>query len=100
MTCSQIAFATSGSLFKTPSSSKKSVASNRPRSNLSSPRKRGGRDLKINALTQDYDDNKDQFMKMVSSETISKLVPNLLDEAPGKVPWKEPVANSESLEVS
>jgi len=24
--------------------------------------------LKINALTQDYDDNKDQFMKMVSSE--------------------------------
>ena len=68
MTCSQIAFATSGSLFKTPSSSKKSVASNRPRSNLSSPRKRGGRDLKINALTQDYDDNKDQFMKMVSSE--------------------------------
>jgi len=54
-----------------PSSNKISVAPSRPpRSNQSTfPSRRTRRgDLKINALTQDYDDNKDQFMKMVSSE--------------------------------
>jgi hypothetical protein len=79
----QIAFSPSASVLKTirtpttttpissssssSSSSRKicSVASvRRPRSSGSNRR----RDLKINALTQDYDDNKDQFMKMVSSE--------------------------------
>ena len=53
-----------------PSSNKISVAPSRPpRSNQSTFSRRTRRgDLKINALTQDYDDNKDQFMKMVSSE--------------------------------